>query len=442
MRIGLHIAIALAGALLGFAAGAAEPIRVTLDEALERARAGNPMLQAARAEVDSQEGRAKEARGLRLPDLTLSESFQRTNNPVYVFMGKLTQTSFTMADFALDALNDPEPFNNYNTRLEFTAPLFTGGKIRAANRAAVLGVQAAEERSRQAEVETVRGVTESFFGSLLAQRAVVVMEEAVKTALAHRDQVKALHEEGMALDSDWLRIQVYVADLEQRLATREADARTARAWLAYAMGEEGEAEPVGEMDPSGRELPELETVLERALVRRGDLRAADLEAQQALQGVKAARGAYWPEVGLMASYDWNTEAWQNYGENWAVGVQVRLPLFDGGGRSGRLLTASARERQAASAREDLRLRVRVEAQDAWFRARAALKRSAVTADAAAQARENLRIVELRYQEGLAAITDLLDADTALLTAELTRAAALHDERVAFARLDRAMGGAS
>lgn len=152
-----------------------------------------------------------------------------------------------------------------------------------------------------------------------------------------------------------------------------------------------------------------------------------------------ARADYVPQVGAMAAWEWNTESWSQYGDNWMVGVQVRIPVFDGGGRSGRMRSAKAQEGQAQQALTDLRQKVRVEVKDAWLRSRASAERVAVTTDAAAQAKENLRIVDLRYREGLAPITDLLDADTALLAAELTRAQAIHDQIVALARLSWAMG---
>jgi len=104
-----------------------------------------------------------------------------------------------------------------------------------------------------------------------------------------------------------------------------------------------------------------------------------------------------------------------------------------------VLFRSAREFQAQQALLDLKRKVRVDVQEAWLRLEAASERVAVSSESEAQARENLRIVELRYKEGMASITDLLDADTALTASALQRAQAVHDQRVARARLQWAMG---
>lgn len=447
LPFGVYVAVLLLGAVGGVSAQTppaafppgTSPLSVTLEEAMERASRSNPMVQAAREEVKAREGQRKEARSYFLPDLTLTESFSRTDNPVYVFMGKLTQERFGMTDFAIPSLNNPSPLSNVQSRAEVTLPLFTGGKLTAAYRAARLGVEAAGSRSAFAESSLRKGVTEAFYGSLLAREAVSVMDETVKTAEAHLQQVEFMHRQGLVLDSDLLRMRVFLADMRQQRAARAADAQVARAYLAYAMGYEGEVEPRGEFSVPTDPLPSLEEAVQAALASRGDLAAAEREARQAGLGVRMARADYLPQVGAMATYEQDTEDFSGHGKNWMVGVQLRLPLFDGGARSGRLLLASSREFQAQKALEDARNRVRVEVQEALLRSRASAERVAVTAQSEEQARENQRIVALRYREGLASITDVLDADTALTAAALARAQAVHDLIVSRARLTWAMG---
>lgn len=417
------------------------PQAVTLEEAIARAKGGNALLKAARSDVQAKEGQVKLARSYFIPNLGFTENYSRTNNPVYVFMGKLTQANFGMQDFSIPSLNNPEPLTNWQSRVEVTFPLFTGGKLKAAYEATKFGMEAAQSTADFAETSVVKGVTEAFYGSLLAGQAVGVMDEAVKTAQAHQQQVEAMAKEGMVLDSDLLRIRVYASDMAQQAAARAADAQVARAYLAYAMGSGQEIEPKGDFVPPAGELPSLEDALKAALVSRGDLRAMALQTQQALRGVRMAKADYLPQVGVLASYEQDTMAWapSAWGDNWMLGVQVKIPLFDGGARAGRMETARAQEAQAQQALLDLQQKIRVEVTSAWLRARSAGQRVAVTTDSEAQARENQRIVALRYKEGMASITDLLDADTALTAAALSRSQSIHDEIVERARLTWAMG---
>ncbi len=443
--IRLGAALAIATVLLASQPLLAEtppgPAPVTLEEALSRARSGNALLQAARADVQAKEGQNRLARSFFIPSLTFTENYSRTNNPVYVFMGKLTQANFQMSDFYIPSLNNPEPLTNWQSRVEMTLPLFMGGKLKAAYEASKFGVEAAQSTAAFAESSVVKGVTEAFYGGLLARQAVGTMQEALKTADAHLKQVEAMHKEGLVLDSDLLRIKVFAADMAQQEAAREADEQVARSYLAYAMGTQEDVAPSGEFAPPSGELPALEEAQKEGLEKRGDLKALALQAQQALRGVTMAKADYWPQVGAMAAYEQDTQAWSPgaWGDNWMVGVQLKLALFDGGGRAGRLETARAQETQVQQALLDAQQKVRVDVKSAWLRAQAAAQRVAVTTESEAQARENQRIVALRYQEGMASITDLLDADTALTAASLTRNQAIHDELVERARLEWAMG---
>ena len=415
------------------------PHKVTLGSAVSEAIQHNALLGAARADVNAKEGQFREARSYFVPDLSLSEMASRTNNPVYVFMGKLTQSQFTMQDFALGRLNNPDPLTNYQTRFELTMPLFTGGKLKAAYKATKWGIESARQNVSFAESSVARAVTEAFYGSLLAEQAAQVMGEAASTAKAHEAQVEAMYKQDMVLDSDLMRIRVYASDVEEQQASRKADAEVARAYLGYAMGAPGDVAPDGTFTPPSEPLPSLEEATRKAVESRPDLKAAAIQSDQAMEGVKMAKADYLPQAGLMASYEWDTEKWAQYGDNWQVGVQLKVPLFDGGARAGRLETAKAQSFQARQALEDLRQKVAVQAKEAWLRARAADERISVTTDAVAQAKENQRIVELRYKEGLAPITDLLDADMALTAAKLSRNQAIHDALVERAHLSWAMG---
>lgn len=415
--------------------------KVTLTEAISTALHENLMLKAAKREVEVQKGQLKEARSYFLPDLNFYETFSRTDNPVYVFMGKLTQERFGMMDFAIDNLNNPAPLNNYASKIELTMPLFTGGKVKAGYKASKMGADAAEKNSDFAESSVKKAVTEAFYGCLLAQKAVGVMKETVKTAESHLKQVEAMHKQGLVLDSDLLRMRVFVADMKQKEVEREADAQVAAAYLGYAMGTDNTVWPDGVfLPPSGR-LPSFEEARKEAFKHRGDLVAMQLKTGQASQGVKMTRASYMPQVGLVASYEQDTEKWTSAtrGDNWMVGIQLRLPLFDGGARAGKLQAAKGREFQATQALLNLQQKVSLDVRSALLRARAEAKAVSVTTDSEKQAKENRRIIELRYKEGLASITDLLDADTTFTAASLARAKAIHDELVERARLDWAMG---
>ncbi len=125
--------------------------------------------------------------------------------------------------------------------------------------------------------------------------------------------------------------------------------------------------------------------------------------------------------------------------DWTVGVSASLPLFEGGAR------------RAARARADreleaLRLRRRAEAERIEQRIRTALHFAGasyagieLTADAASAARRHLALVTGSYEEGVVSILDLLDAQHAVVVAELAEANAVHDHLIDLMDAQRAFG---
>ena len=117
----------------------------------------------------------------------------------------------------------------------------------------------------------------------------------------------------------------------------------------------------------------------------------------------------------------------------------RWNLFDGGmarqmrAEAGYAAASAASETRAMSSAVDLQIR------QAEAAIRAATAREAVTEAAINQAKETIRILRNRYGAGLANVTEVLRAESALLDAETRRLAALHDRRVARIEREAAAG---
>ena len=89
---------------------------LTLRQAIDEALRQSPQGAIARADLSDAKAAAAMARTQRLPQLNFTEDISRGNDPVYAFGTRLRQRQFTQADFALNALNFPQPIGNFSTR--------------------------------------------------------------------------------------------------------------------------------------------------------------------------------------------------------------------------------------------------------------------------------------------------------------------------------------
>jgi len=114
--------------VMGLAAtAAAEPL--TLAEAMRRAREQGREVAAADHRQEAAAARAAQARGFRLPQVVLSESWISTDSPAEAFALVLNQERFSFADFTGQDPNKPDRLDTAITRLEITLPLYTGGEL-------------------------------------------------------------------------------------------------------------------------------------------------------------------------------------------------------------------------------------------------------------------------------------------------------------------------
>ena len=118
---------------------------------------------------------------------------------------------------------------------------------------------------------------------------------------------------------------------------------------------------------------------------------------------------------------------------------MSFTVADGGRTAAAVDIAQAEVRAAQQRLVALERQIRLDVTRSALDLETALASCALTARSLAAARENVRVSKDRYQEGLLASSELLDAESALLRAGLARTNVLIQVRIASAELDRASG---
>jgi outer membrane protein TolC len=382
---------------------------------VELALESNPAYQASQADGKAAAAGLREARSAFLPRLSVAESFERSNDPVFAFGTKLRQQRFGLSDFALDTLNSPSPMSNFHTQLNAQWTVFDFGQTRArADRARHLR-QAADHQVERAGQELIARVVHAYYNLLLAKRQQEVADQAVRTAEAILDQTRARVEAELAVESDRLNAEVALATRQQEKIRVDNNNEIARALLNHELGAPmgTRFEPVEALTKTVSPAAPAEEWEQIALSNRPDL--LGLFAQEAAQEkqVSGARAAFAPRVQLLGSWEAHNQAFlANGGTNWLAAVRIELDLFDGGARRARLSRAQAEKDRLSSLRRQAESGVRLEARRAYLDLDATTRQVEVARAAITQAEESFRIIQNRYGAGLTTITDLLRAEEA------------------------------
>ena len=414
---------------------------LSLSQAIHVAVKENPNTQAAAFDVEASAARVTQARSGFFPQISLSETYNRTNNPMWAFGTKLNQEVISLPDFNPVLLNNPDIISNFATTISAEWSLFDLARSWIPWQQAKQDLSATRSTAERTRQETIARVAIAYTGLLLTQEHLKVIRQALETARAHLKLVNSRYKNGFVVKSDLLRAQVHIAELEQVRLQTESSLEIARANLNAAMGVSMDRrfDLVGSLAQGPETRGPLENWVATALENRPDLRIIGYREEMAQNDVKKSKAAHFPTIHLIGNYEMNSEDFADAADNYALGAVMRLNLFSGNRLWARTKEAQAGLGTAKAMRKALETGIRVETRQAYFQAQSAWNRIQVAKAIIAQAEEGLRIVRNRYESGLFTIVNLLNAEVALQQSHMNHYRALHDHRVAAARLALACG---
>ena len=415
---------------------------LSLEQAVNIAMKNNPTVHAAVAYSDAAQHAIDAARAGYMPQLNFSEGVTRGNNPVYVFGTLLTQRRFTAANFDLGFLNYPPPVDNFRTQFSASMPLYDFGRASGRVKSARIEAQGVRENATRTGQNVVFDVINAYLNGLLAQEQVRVAQAAVAMAEADLQRAQAREQQGLAVASDVLSAQAQLAQSREDLIRAQNAVAISQAALNVAMGLPEDASTQTEGKLAAVQVPagDLSSLQQQALKQRPDYHEAQLQAEQAGNSVSLARKEFLPQIDMMGSWEQDNQTFTSRGgNNWVAGATLTFNIFNGGARRAQIAQSRAYQRRADAMRSQMESAVRLQVREAYLNLNAARQRVEVSRDSAAQAEESLRILQNRYDEGLATITDVLRAETMRTSAQNNHLNAVYDYRLAFAALELATG---
>jgi outer membrane protein TolC len=420
------------------AAGAQEPL--TLRQAINEALGQSPEAAIARAGNLDAKSAASMARTQLLPQLGFTEDISRGNDPVYAFGTRLRQRQFTQADFALNALNFPQPIGDFSTRFSGQWMAFDSFKMQKEIHRADLFKESAASSAKAVDQQIVFRVVGAYQQVLYAQREIDVAQHEQETAAALLSSVDDHVKAGLAVESDRMSAEVNVAARKEELIAAQGDLELAWASLREAMGNPDlKTQELKPIEPHVFPQGALEEEMATAAKTRPDLMALGQAQSAQASAVGAAKSDFGPRVSAYGNWEEDRTSFAGSGgNNWVAGVQISVDILPIGKRAQLARESAAKQKidaQVASMQQHLRLEV---SQAHIHRQTAALQLETARA-AMDQSAESLRILKNRYDAGLATITDLLRAEDAERQTQSNYWHAVYGNAMAYSELLYATG---
>lgn len=409
------------------------PLLLTVDELFRLGEANSLKLQADILDEAMAHERGKTARTSRLPDLQVGLRGGVVGQPI-VFRHGLSDATYP---------DTPDWLQNY--AIDFTQPLYEGGRIRYAVRRADLQTHAATLRTATDRADVKLDLLNQYMSlfSLYKQREVLMRN--IEESERRLKDIRQMRKEGLITNNDVLRSEMQLTNDRLSLTETENSLVLVSQQLDILLGmdEDRLLLPDTSLLHRAVALQPYEEYVEEAYLNDPAMRLLRQQTEIARNEVHLTRADFLPSVSLYAS---NTLARpvsrtmaDMYNNTWNFGLSVSYPISSLYKNNHRVKESKLAVEVARNAEEQQKQQARVTVRTAFLRHREALKQVEALKLSVRQAEENYRIMQNRYLNQLAILTDLLDANSVLLNAELQLTSARTQVIYTYYQLERACG---
>lgn len=436
-------------AFLGLGVGqvhAQEVVQLTLKDALEYAMENNVNTRNARLETLVSKATIKETTATGLPQIT--GAFNLDYNPSIPVVFLPNEPPFGNPDIPGDVI--PARFGiSYSSGLAVNVKqMIFNGSFFVGLRAARTLEQLTDFDLKKAENDVVENVKKAYYGVLVSQERVKLGQANLARLDTLLKETKALNEAGFAEKIEVSRVQVQrnnaYTQFEQSIAAYQISQQILKLQMGMPMDYElALTETLTELNPAA----EIQELLTAEASGRVEMNQLETNIELAKLDLKNNLVQYMPTIDLNGNIRrsgagnelnrvYNKQNW--FGSS-LIGISMSIPIFDGLAKSARI----QKNRIQISQLENQRNFLTESFKNEVFTAKTNLKNDF---DLLEVQRENLdlatevfRVAKVKYQEGVGSNLEVVDADAALIQAEINYLGAIYDGLISMVELEKALG---
>ncbi len=427
---------------------------LTIDKSIELALEKNPEVRIAEKNVKKAGASIGEAYSALLPQVNGSINFQKaweiqeTTIPNFIkeMLGPSTPGYDQMPDYVRISFGLE---NTFTYGLNLAQPLFLGGAGIAGVKMAYASRRASEKNLESKKQNLIYQTADAFYRALLAQELMQVQEQALEQSQANLDRVVKLYNVGSASGFDKMRAEVEVANVKPEVIAARNNYQSALTGLRTVMGLPKETQIMieGELEYKKDELMSspYDTLMQKALQNRPELKVLTAQKDIAAQNITLARSEFLPKLYFSTDYsflamrnDYNFKS-EDFSKGFTSALSLQIPLFTGLKRCRTYQKARLDYNIIQDTKKQLYDGIAAEVELAQNKFKEAEEKYLSAEKSIDLAEEALHLANLRYEEGVATQLDVLNSQLALTRARVNYASALYEYQTARYRLRKVTG---
>lgn len=437
-------------ACLGLYTPVSHSAAISFEQAWQVLQQENYSLAAQRSNVERYEHLQSATDNLNLPSVSVGANFTRLDKDITVsgeqlfestgqampnlgpVLGPMLSPLISQLGGMTSTISERDIFTS---SIRAIWPIFTGGRINAAQ-------SAAEGKKDQARSELAMETQARFEDLSKYYFSVVLAQEVVKTRLLveqgltqHRDNAVKLEQQGQIARVERLQAESALdkAVIERKKAQMSLE--IASSALTKILNQTTTVEPADTLFIN-QNLPAQNLFIEQTLATYPGLALLDAKEKQATSLIKAEQGKYYPEVYLYGDYSLHEDdsLASQMKPDWLVGVGVNIPLIENSGRSDQVKAAHSAVSQVrylkAQAKQDLSVLV----QKTYLEALQSQQEVDGLNSSLDLALENLKLRQTAFSQGLSTSTDVVDAQLYLASVQTQQSVASFNYLISLSKL--------
>lgn len=328
-----------------------------------------------------------------------------------------------------------------------TQPLFMGGKIIAYNKITKYAEQLAESQHETSIQELILNTDQAYWQVISLVNKKNLAESYLELLKSLDSDVEKMIAEGVATKADGLSVKVKVNEAEVTLTKVENGLSLSKMVLCQLCGLPLDTDiKLADEEMENLSLPNTytESNVSTALANRHELKSLELATEIYRQKVNVVRSEFLPSLAFTANYLVTNPSLVNGFENkfrglWAAGVILKIPVFHWGEGIYKVKAAKAEANIAKYQLEDVKEKVELQVTQASYKVNEATKQLHAAEQNMEKAEENLKYAKLGFKEGVIPTSNVLEAQTAWLSAQSGKIDAQIDMKMSEIYLNKSMG---
>ncbi|TCN73406.1 outer membrane protein TolC [Vibrio crassostreae] len=427
--------LAIASILIGTISSPSYAAPLTFPEAWQILQENNNSLAAQQANVERYQHLQNATGSLNLPSVTLGANYTHLDSDVTINGEQFADSLSGVPSIGLpvppqiisalggitSTITEQDIFSS---SIRAVWPIFTGGRITAAQNAAEGKSEEAQSQLLMEKQARYEDLSKYYFSVILAED-VVRTRQAVETGLTqHRDFAIKLEQQGQIARVERLQAD---ASLDKAIVERtkaQNDLKIAQLALTQILGQNESVEPSEQLFIN-KNLPHMDVFIDQTLMTYPGLKILDAKEKQASSLIKAEKGKYYPEVYLYGDYSLyeDDSLASEMKPDWLVGIGVNVPLIDTSGRSDKVAAAHSAVSQVQFLKSQAKQDLTVLVQKTYLEANQAIEEVQGLNSSLSLAQENLFLRKKAFTQGLSNSLEVVDAELYLASIKTQQSAA-------------------